>query len=184
MLAHPRDRNGAASQSSTRSGDAFHSVLNRVLGAIAAFLIFSMMCITVVDVIGRYGFNRPLPGASEVTEAMLAAAIFAALPLVTLENGHITMTLLTERLTPTGRRMQGALVSLFSVLVLSLIAWRLFRHAAQLASYGDVTVFLGLPRAPLAYLMASLAGLGAVAAGVLAVRCLRGRAGSGMGGLL
>jgi TRAP-type C4-dicarboxylate transport system permease small subunit len=109
--------------------------------------------------------------------------IFAALPLVTLENGHIAMTLLTERLTPKDRGMQGALVSLFSALVLSLIAWRLFGHAAQLASYGDVTVFLGLPRAPLGYLMAVLAGLAACAAGVLAVRFLRGRAGSGMGGL-
>jgi TRAP-type transport system small permease protein len=160
------------------------SVVNHGLGAIAACLIFSMMGVTVVDVIGRYGFDRPLPGASEVTEAMLAVTIFAALPLVTLENGQITITLLTERFTPKGRRLQGALVALFSALVLALNTWRLFRHAAQLASYGDVTLFLGLPRAPLAYLMASLAGLAACAAGVLAVRRRRARAGGGVGGPL
>lgn len=151
-------------------------------GTMAAALVFSMMCITIVDVIGRYAFSRPLPGAFEVTEVMLALTIFVALPLVTLENGHLTVSLLTDRLTPRARRLQGGLVSLFSAAVLSVIAWRLYRHGVQLSSYGDVTTFLRLPKGPLAYAMVAPAGLSALAALVSGGRLLLGRPRSGPGG--
>jgi TRAP-type transport system small permease protein len=153
--------------------DRLQRAASLVLGALAAALIFAMMGITVVDVVGRYGFSRPLPGAFEVTEVMLAMAIFVVPPLVTLENGHITASLLTDRLPPRGRRIQGVLVCLFSAFVLALIAWRLWRHGAQLSSYGDVTIFLRLPKGPLASVMAGLAALGALAALVSALRFLR-----------
>lgn len=152
-----------------------------VLGSIAAVLIFSMMCVTMADVVGRYGFNRPLPGAFELTEIMLGIVIFVALPLVTLENGHITVSMLTERLSPGARQIQGFLAAAFSAVVLGFIAWRLFRHGMQLSSYGDVTVFLRLPKGPLAFIMTALASLGAAAALILAIRFLTGRAASGTG---
>lgn len=156
--------------------DALLRAMRVVLGSIAAVLVFAMMCVTVADVIGRYGFNRPLPGAFEMTEVMLGIVIFVALPLVTLENGHVTVSLITERLSPRARRAQGALVSLFSAAILAVVAWRLQRHAFQLSSYGDVTIFLRLPKGPVAYLMAGLAALGALAALMLSFRFLRGRA--------
>ena len=147
-----------------------------VLGSIAAVLVFSMMCVTVADVIGRYGFNRPLAGAFELTEIMLGIVIFVALPLVTLENGHITVSLITEHLSPRARRVQASLAALFSAAILAVVAWRLYRHGVQLSSYGDVTVFLRLPKGPLAFVMTALAGMAAVAAAILAARLLAGRA--------
>jgi TRAP-type C4-dicarboxylate transport system permease small subunit len=172
MITRPADGSGEPDQPPATNDHALRRTVQRVFGTIAGLLIFLMMCVTVVDVIGRYGFNQPLSGASEITEVMLGTVIFAALPLVMLENGHITMTLFTDRLTPRGRRLQAPLVSLFSALILSVIAWRLYRHGLQLASYGEVTVFLGLPKGPLAYLMASLAALGALIAAALALRLL------------
>jgi TRAP-type C4-dicarboxylate transport system permease small subunit len=152
-----------------------------VLGSIAALLIFAMMSITVVDVIGRYGFNRPLPGAFELTEIMLAITIFVALPLVTLENNHITVSLITEQLSERTRRIQGCLAAAFSAVLLAFVAWRLYRHGLQLSSYGDVTIFLRMPKGPLAFLMATLTAIGALAAAVLAVRLVTGRADTGTG---
>jgi TRAP-type transport system small permease protein len=153
-----------------------------VFGTIAAALIFAMMAVTVVDVIGRYALSRPLPGAFEVTEVIMAVTIFVALPLVTLEHGHLTVSLLTDRLSPRSRRIQSGLVSLFSAAVLGLIAWRLYRHGAQLFSYGDVTIFLRLPKGPLAYVLSALAGVSALAALVSGVRFLSGRPSSRPGG--
>ena len=58
-----------------------------------------MMPLTCVDVIGRYFFVAPIFGAFELTEMMLAALIFAGLPLVTLRNEHVTVDVL-DPITP------------------------------------------------------------------------------------
>ena len=49
------------------------AVLQRVLGVLAATILFFMMLLTAVDVIGRYLFNTPVNGGFEVTEIMLAS---------------------------------------------------------------------------------------------------------------
>ena len=152
-----------------------------ILGSVAALLIFVMMALTVADVFGRYLLNRPIPGAFEVTEISLAIVIFVALPLVTLENGHIIVSLITERISPRAQRIQGSVAAGISAVVLVMIAWRLLRHGIQLMSYGDVTIFLRLPKGPLAFIMAALTVLAAGAAAVLAVRLLTGRADASSG---
>ncbi|MDQ4059994.1 MAG: TRAP transporter small permease, partial [Pseudomonadota bacterium] len=36
--------------------------------AVAAALLFAMMIVTTIDVVGRYVFAQPLPGASEISQ--------------------------------------------------------------------------------------------------------------------
>jgi TRAP-type C4-dicarboxylate transport system permease small subunit len=145
-----------------------------VLGVIVAVLLMAMMLITVVDVIGRYGLKQPVPGAYELIELMLAIVIFTALPLVCLRDENITVTILIERFPARTRQIYAGVVSLLCAGVLVAVAWRLYAHAAQLASYGDVTMFLRLPRGPIGYTMAVLSALGAIALVVVAIDCLRG----------
>lgn len=140
------------------------------LGGVAAALVLVMMAVTVIDVAGRYLVSAPLPGAFEVTEVVLAVVIFLGLPLVCLDDGHVSVPLLTDRLPPAGRRVQAGVVALLGAVVLGVVAWRLAAHGMQLARYGDVTVFLRLPTGPIAWL---LAGLTAVAAVVLVGRGIR-----------
>lgn len=161
--------------------DPLLRAMRAILGSIAALLIFVMMTITVADVFGRYLFNRPIPGAFEVTEISLAIVIFVALPLVTLENGHIIVSLITEQISARAQRIQGFIAAGISTVVLVMIAWRLLRHGIQLTSYGDVTIFLRLPKGPLAFIMAALTLLAAGAAAALAVRLLTGRADASSG---
>jgi hypothetical protein len=55
--------------------------IDRVLGLVAAALLFGLMMLTAVDVVSRYIFNWPLRGAFELTELGLLVLIFAGLPL-------------------------------------------------------------------------------------------------------
>ena len=66
-------------------------VLQRVLGVLAAAILFAMMLLTAVDVLGRYLFNRPVNGGFEVTEIMLATLIYCGLPLVSARREHIVI---------------------------------------------------------------------------------------------
>ncbi len=145
-----------------------------LLGGIVAVLLMAMMLITVVDVIGRYALKQPVPGAYELIELTLAIVIFMALPLVCLKDEKIVVTLLIERFAARTRQVHSGIVSMLCAGVLAVVAWRLYAHAAQLASYGEVTVFLRLPKGPIGYTMAALSALGAVALVVVAVDYLKG----------
>jgi|FEC22Drversion2_1045045.scaffolds.fasta_scaffold00286_39 TRAP-type C4-dicarboxylate transport system permease small subunit len=139
-----------------------------VLGVMIVVLLMAMMLVTTIDVFGRYLLSRPLPGAFEITEIMLAMTIFIGLPLVCLKEEHVAVTLLTERFRPRLRNVHAAIVSLACAGVLLVIAWRLVRHSLQLASYGDVTIFLRMPKGPIGYTMAGFTLLGALALLVVA----------------
>ncbi len=140
-------------------------VLPRVrlaLAAVCALLLFALMGVTVVDVVGRYLLGRPLFGASEMTELLLAAIVFAGLPAVCLDDGHVTVDLATSRLSAHGRRLQLLVARLITAGALGLIGWRLAIQGARVASYGEVSVYLRLPVAPVAYAVAALCLLGAL----------------------
>ncbi|SVA02719.1 uncharacterized protein METZ01_LOCUS55573, partial [marine metagenome] len=46
--------------------------LDKALGFLAASVLMLLMIITFFDVLGRYLFSAPLPGAFELTEIMMA----------------------------------------------------------------------------------------------------------------
>lgn len=131
-----------------------------LLGLMAAILLMAMMLVTAVDVFGRYLLSRPLPGAYELTEIMLALAVFIGVPLVCLNEENITVTLLTERLPRGVRRLLAGIVTLACAAILGLVAWQLAAHSRQLASYGEVTVFLRVPKGPIGYAMSAFSALG------------------------
>ena len=76
-----------------------------LLGAAASTILMAMMLLTVVDVVARYVFNRPLRGAFEVTELLLAVLIFAGLPLVSHANEHVTMDFIDRLLARRSREL-------------------------------------------------------------------------------
>ncbi|HKW37256.1 MAG TPA: TRAP transporter small permease [Burkholderiales bacterium] len=133
------------------------------LGLVAAALMFCMMLLTCVDVVGRYFFNKPVTGGFEMTEMLLAALIFAGLPLVTLRGDHITVDLL-DPVTPGWLfRVQHVVATLIGVACTGYLAWRLWLRADELALRGETTSQLGFRIAWLTWAMSLLMGLTAAA---------------------
>lgn len=133
-----------------------------VLGGLVALLLFVMMTLTFVDVIGRYFFNRPLQASYEITEVLLATAIFAALPLATLRREHVTVSLFDRLFQGSARRVQQFAVGLISFVVLSGMSWRLAGQARTLAEYGDRSLFMQIPYAGVVWFMAAMAAISSV----------------------
>ena len=79
-----------------------------LLGVAASAILLAMMLLTVVDVVARYVFSRPVRGAFEITELMLVVLIFAGLPLVSFSDEHAVMDFIDRVLGP---RTQRALVA-------------------------------------------------------------------------
>jgi TRAP-type C4-dicarboxylate transport system permease small subunit len=133
-----------------------------VLRGLVAAAVFAMMALIFVDVFLRYLFNAPIAGSLEIIQFLLAIVIFAALPLVSASQGHITVGLLEGLFLGQGRRVQKAVVSLISVGALALIASLMVRQGLSAARFQKVTGYLELPLSWLAFAMAGLAAVTAL----------------------
>jgi TRAP-type transport system small permease protein len=132
------------------------------LGVVASAVLFAMMGLTVVDVVARYVFNRPLRGAFEVTELMLLVLIFAGLPLVSFSDEHATMDFIDRLLGPRTQRWLERGVQLVNGAFMLFLAWLVWRKANRIWGYRDTTDVLRILYGPFVYFMAvtlALAGL-------------------------
>jgi TRAP-type C4-dicarboxylate transport system permease small subunit len=142
-------------------------LLATVCGVTAALALFGIMLLTLVDVAGRKLLSASVPGSLEVTELLMVAVIFVALPLVSLAGEHIVFDSL-DRWLPAGvRRAQQLVVDLLCVAALLGLAWLMWAKAGQMASYGDTTSQLKLPVSPFVYAMSVCCMLTAVVHGML-----------------
>lgn len=147
----------------------------RWLTAVALFL---MMLITFLDVIGRYLINRPLPGSADLVQYLMVVFIFLVLPMVTLRNEHISISLVDSVLGPRARRVQRIIVSLISAAIFGVLAARLWMHAVVLMENRDVVGYLDLPVAPAAFLASVMCWITVAVSAVLAVLECMGRGGA------
>jgi len=133
-----------------------HERISQVLSAAAASLLFILMGITVVDVIGRYVFNQPLAGSSELTEIVLGLIIFAAFPLLCRRNDHIAVDLLENRLSAKFKRVRDRAVQVVLIVCLLTLTCGLFLLGMRARRDVLVTEILALPNAVFLFTMACL----------------------------
>lgn len=145
-------------------GAGLQRLLARTLGIAAGLLLLILVGITCVDVVGRYFLNAPLTGAFEMTEILLVALVFAALPLATERREHVEVDLLTSVFSHNINRLMVAFGGLFTGAVLLTFAWRLVVHAMKATGDGTVTNALQIPLAPFGYLAAAACLVSAIIA--------------------
>jgi len=171
----PLDTESVRPQRMTAQGNAHLTPIGLVLGGIGGILLMAMMGLTVCDVIGRYLFNAPIKGASELTELLLCAIIFLGLCAVSLAQEHVVVDLLTDKMPARFQPVRKAMTGLLSGAILIIIAWRIWVYAGQIGGYGGVTTNLGIPIVPLGYFCAICAFFGGVFTGFLPIRNLISR---------
>ena len=137
----------------------FNSGLRLALGVIAAFVLFFMMMLTVFDVAGRFLLSKPIPGSFEIMEFGLAIVVFSALPLVTWDRGHITVSLLEKYFRGGAAYPQQLFAIGGSTLVMGIVSWRLWIQGGRLVDSSSITGFLEWPIAPISYAMSAFSGL-------------------------
>ncbi len=149
--------------------------LERILEAIMATFLLAMALITAIDVVGRYFFSAPLPGGYEIVQYLMALSVFAALPLTTRAEGHLTISLLTDRLGDRAKVVQRVIMLCIITLMLAFLAWRMGVQASHLSRGSALSGSLGLPLAPVAYAMTGLAWLATAVSAVLVVQAIGGK---------
>ena len=120
---------------------------------------------TVGDVVMRYVFNAPLPGAVDVVTYGLALAVGAVMPWGVVARSHVAVTILADRAGPRGRALLDAFVLTVVAGFFVLLAWRIGLYALERLGAGDTMWILAWPVWPVWGLVA----LGLAGAAVTAV---------------
>ena len=121
------------------------TALRKTLEYLAACALCLLILITVLDVVGRYMLNAPLPGAFEYVRALMAFVTFAALPLVCARNEHLRAGILDHLISRRLSLLREPVIQLLSMMVLVVIGWRLWAEAVAKWKSGEILSSIKLP---------------------------------------
>lgn len=115
------------------------------LDLVTALALMTLMLITCIDVVGRYFFNSPLTGSSEMTEVFIAVVVFAQMPRVTWRGGHVVVDVLDHFVPSVWSRLCACITVLLvsgSFFGLGLRVWELAERSLK---RGEATEYLAIP---------------------------------------
>jgi TRAP-type mannitol/chloroaromatic compound transport system permease small subunit len=84
-----------------------------ILGGIATAWLFGIMFLMTADILGRFLFNQPVKGASELIKTSIVAIVFMQIPYTLWVGRHIRSELVISRLKPTSREILLSIMYLF-----------------------------------------------------------------------
>ncbi|MEX2127665.1 MAG: TRAP transporter small permease [Xanthobacteraceae bacterium] len=125
------------------------------LARIASFVLALLAVMTFCDVVGRYFFNSPFTFSVEVTELAMGLIVYLGVGLVTHENGHISVDVLTLRLSEWTRALLGLVTNFIALAFLAFMVWQVWGRAETLLAKGDITPIWHVPIWPVAFIMAA-----------------------------
>lgn len=127
--------------------------LSTYLAYVGAFFLFAMMCLTVVDVAGRYLFNKPVLGAYELTEFMVLILIFSFLGYAQNKKSHISVDLVMMFFPEKLKVFIEIFNHLACLLIMILIVWMGFEKAYEMVGTGESSPNLSLPSYPFVFFL-------------------------------
>ena len=136
--------------------DRLDRLLYGTVRTVAAVAVFSMIAVTLLDVLGRH-FASAIPGASEIISVQLGIAFFAGMSLVFREKAHIVVGLLVPRYPKRMQLFERVFSSIVSVAAMGLITWLMFDKGQKLAAAQTLSGFLGFELSYMAWCLAALA---------------------------
>ena len=144
-------------------------MLARLCLALSALCLLALMCLTVAEVIGRYGFNAPIFGRQDIAQILLALSIFLAFPVASMRGQHVAVDLLDGYFPKHVAFWRDRLIEVaVSICLLVMGVW-LFDRAEKALSRGSSTELLFLPTYPL---LGFVAAVVTVSGALLGLRAL------------
>lgn len=134
-------------------------LVSRIANSVGVVFLAVMMFLTTADVCLRYFFNRPLLGAFELTEFMMAILVSLGIGYTALEKGHVSVELVVNLLPRKTRAILNSIINLISLCFFSLLTWQSVLQAQTQAASGQTSSLLYIPVFPFIWVLAIGSGL-------------------------
>ncbi|MCX7857112.1 MAG: TRAP transporter small permease [Deltaproteobacteria bacterium] len=128
----------------------FITGLGRFIFWIAGIILLFMMFITVIDVLLRY-FSKSIAGTYELVSFAGALLVGFAIAKTTMDEAHVTVDLLIEKIPPAGKKIFRVLTRIAGGLLFLLISWSFFEKGKELFVSKEVSMTLHIPFSPVAF---------------------------------
>ncbi len=102
----------------------------------ALFLL--LVCLTFLDVLLRYFFNRPLDGTIELTELVMVVVFFSSVAYTQWQKGHVTMDIITARLSAKNRAHLEAVTGFWSVAIVFFCIVAMVQYSSRVFNLSPV----------------------------------------------
>ena len=119
--------------------------LSRWMGYLSSALVIILMLDVVADICGRYFFNAPILGASELATLMMVIIVFSALAWAALAEKHIKVDILMNRFPPRVQAIVNSITLLLALGIYGIITWR---SALEAMGVHDVSSYLRVSHTP------------------------------------
>ena len=125
--------------------------LSKWFAVASAISLCLMMLVTVVDVGGRFFFNKALYGSYEMIGMLLVCAGPLGMALCEKDRSHIVVSLLVDLVPPRVRAVFHSFALFLSFGTFSIITWQMFKLTVYYFSRGrggvspDLGISLGYP---------------------------------------
>lgn len=123
-------------------------------GIAGVVILLAMMTMTVIDVIMRYFFRRPIIGSMEISIALMVCVVFLGIGWCALKDGHISVDIITGRLSKRGRAILNGLDNIVTLVLALIITWRSFMEAMSVKDMEVTSPILSIPRYPFIFITA------------------------------
>ena len=114
---------------------------------VSGLCVFVILVIGVFDTAGRAFFNSPFIGAVEISEALLAVALFSALGYLQKTGGHVVVDVFSNGYGPRLKKFATLVILAAMLAVLSFLLWR--SGIGALTAYRTNDVSAGFLRVPI-----------------------------------
>ena len=121
-------------------GGGILNVIDKALCWIVATALLAISTILMVQVIARYVANSPTVWSEELAVSLFVWLTMLAIPLGLRRGEHLTLDILSKRLTPQVNRMLAVVISLLTITMFVILAF----FAMKLLPAGDRQLLAGI----------------------------------------
>lgn len=125
--------------------NAILHVFTRALAFAGGLLLVIAIVITLVSVIGRYGFGKPVPGDYELIEITCAIGVFLFFPYTHAIGGNISAEFFTAGLSMRWQRILDTGNDVIFTAVAMLLTWRLAHGLMDKFTTGETSILIRIP---------------------------------------
>lgn len=143
------------------------------LDVFAGVALSAMVLINCIDVVGRDLFNSPLFGATEMTRLMIPFIVFAALPVVTYREEHISVDLIDLVYPERGINPRQFMLNLITMVLMAGVTYQLYIAAIEAKDFMEMTEDLRIGLWNIYYFMCAMTAIATLLLAINLVRYVR-----------
>lgn len=125
--------------------------LTRRVSVIGQVVLMAMVALTIVDVVLRRIFNRPLSAGLEISQIMLVVVVFTSIAYCGMRKSHVSIDAIASRLPTMVQKVLQCIIDLFGVLLFIAMGWGGIVLALDKFETHSVTGILPIPIYPFVF---------------------------------